>query len=84
MSDVNQSQMNIVISRVHDNLFTGPAESVTVPSIDGELTILSIHEPLVVPLARGTITLRTAEETHTFPCEGGVVEVSNNQVTILL
>lgn len=76
--------MFVTIARVHENLFSGQAVSITAPGADGELTILSTHEPLVVPLTKGIITVRTAEHGEVYECEGGVLEVSDNQVTVLL
>ena len=76
--------MQVTIARVHENLFAGEAVSVTVPTTDGEMTILSKHAALVATLKAGTVTVRTAGGEQTFPVESGVLEVSNDQVTILL
>ena len=76
--------MNVTLTRVHENLFAGEAASLTVPTVDGELTILSNHEPLVSTLKEGTITVRTADGQQTFLATSGVLEISNNQVTVLL
>ena len=49
--------MQVTIARVHENLFAGEAVSVTVPTTDGEMTILSKHEALVATLKAGTVTV---------------------------
>ena len=42
------------------------------------------HEAFVATLKEGNIIVRTAEETKTFFAQSGVLEISNNQVTVLL
>lgn len=76
--------MNVVIAKVHENVFAGEAVSVTLKTTEGEITILPNHEPMVANLAQGAVTVRTKEGPENFEIEGGVLEVSNNQVTVLL
>jgi F-type H+-transporting ATPase subunit epsilon len=76
--------MQVTVAKVHENLFSGDAISVTVPTSAGEVTILGKHEPLVAPLKSGTIIVRTASGEHTFAVESGVLEVSADQTTVLL
>lgn len=77
--------MNVTIAKVHENLFAGDAISVTLTTTEGEVTILPNHEPYVANLKNGVITVRTKMEgAQRFEIEGGVLEVSNNQVTVLL
>lgn len=74
----------VTISKVNERLFDGEAQSVSVPGVDGELTILAEHQALITPLKTGTVTVRTTEGEQTFPVEQGVCEISGNRVTILL
>jgi F-type H+-transporting ATPase subunit epsilon len=76
--------MRVVIAKVHENLFDGDAVSLTARTTEGEVTVLSKHEPFVASLAEGTVTVRTAEGERKFDVTGGVLEVSNNQATVLL
>lgn len=42
------------------------------------------HAPLIATLKKGTIKLKeSSKEEHTFSVNGGVVEVLNNNVTVL-
>ncbi|MDB5265850.1 MAG: synthase subunit epsilon [Parcubacteria group bacterium] len=77
---------HLTIARVGENLFEGQAKSVTVPGGEGVLTILAEHEAFVTPLKPGTIRIDPAEgEPITLQIEDkGLVEVSNNQATVLL
>lgn len=77
---------HLTIAKVGENLFEGQARSVTVPGSDGMLTILADHEAFVSPLKPGAIRIEPAEgEVTMLEIEGsGIVEVSNNQATVLL
>lgn len=76
--------MHVTVAKVHENLFDGDALSLHAKTTDGEVTILPHHEPLVANLAMSTITVHTGSGEKTFEIESGVLEVSNNQVTVLL
>jgi F-type H+-transporting ATPase subunit epsilon len=76
--------MQVTIAKVHENVFQGEAKSLTVPTSEGELTIMPKHEPLVATLKEGTITVRTATGEQTFFASSGVLEISSDQVTVLL
>jgi F-type H+-transporting ATPase subunit epsilon len=76
--------MQVTIAKVHENLFQGEARSITVPTTEGELTILPKHEALVSTIKQGTITVRAADGEKTFFVESGVLEISSDQVTVLL
>ncbi len=80
------STFYLTIAKVHEELFSGEVDSVTLPAYDGAVTILAHHEPFVSTLKSGTIVVHKAGEINPipFPVESGVVEVSNNQVTILI
>lgn len=78
-------QLQLTIARVDAPVFSGAVTSVTVPGSEGEMTLLADHTPLMTALRIGTITVRKADgETETFPVTSGTLEVSQNQVTILL
>ncbi|MBX3423789.1 MAG: ATP synthase F1 subunit epsilon [Pirellulaceae bacterium] len=59
------------------------ATSVTVPLYDGELGILKGHSPLVGRLGYGVLRIHGAAATEQYFVEEGLVQVSNNVVSIL-
>lgn len=80
-----KNHLQLTITRVDGPLFDGPVEFVTLPGILGELTVLAHHEALISPLQSGTIRLRRADgQDEVFTIEGGVLEISDNQATVLL
>jgi len=54
-------------------------DSVTIPTTEGELTILPNHVPLVGGLASGDIVARQDEEDIPMALVGGFVEIKNNK-----
>jgi len=76
---------HLTIAKIGENLFDGEAVSVTVPGAEGVLTVLANHEPFVTPLKEGTIHVETAEGKQTFElAQTGILEVSNNQATVII
>lgn len=75
--------MIVTITNVNEVLFNGQATSVNCPGSDGELTILPNHEPLVTTLKPGKIKL-ISDTSEEFSIKGGILEVAENEATILL
>lgn len=60
------------------------AEEVILPSITGQLGILSGHAPLLTALDIGVMRVRTNKEWIPLALFGGFAEVEEDQVTILV
>jgi F-type H+-transporting ATPase subunit epsilon len=58
-------------------------ESVTATAIDGELQILPHHEPIITALAIGVLRYSEGKSEETAAVLGGVMEVGENNVTVL-
>lgn len=65
------------------NAFSGEAISVTLPTGDGEITILRNHIPLLSTVMPGTVIIRTEEEEFYFAVSRGVVQVGRAGLRIL-
>ncbi len=76
--------MHVTVARVHENLFDGEASKVRVPTTGGDIGILPHHEPLVATLKKGRLVVLHDKGEEAYDVESGVVEVSNNQVTVIL
>ncbi len=77
---------HLTIAKVGENLYDGEAVSVTVPGAEGLLTVLANHEAFVTPLKEGTIRVEKEDgtkEEFTLPISG-ILEVSNNQATVII
>ena len=73
---------NIEIVSPEKKLLTDKVSSATIPSFEGEMTILSNHIPLITFLRPGILKINGSKEIQYF-LEEGTVEFSNNNLTIL-
>ncbi len=66
-------------------LFSGEVNSVIAPAVEGEMTILPGHAPLVATLKPGILVLIKTDAMNgkEFFVSGGLIEVNQNGVTIL-
>jgi F-type H+-transporting ATPase subunit epsilon len=76
--------MKIEIIAPDKGIFTGEAELVQLPGIDGYFEILKNHAPLISVLGKGNIKVQDKEKkSQFFQINGGVVEVLKNKVLVL-
>jgi F-type H+-transporting ATPase subunit epsilon len=65
-------------------LFSGEVVSVIVPSVEGEMTVLAGHAPLVATLKAGIVFVQTNDSNgKEFFVNGGLVEINAASTTIL-
>ena len=76
--------MKVVISKVHELLFSGDTLSLSANTAEGRVGIFPHHEPFVTTLKPGPLVVSTPEGEKTFAVIDGVLEVSGNQATVLL
>ena len=72
--------MQVQVITPDKKVFEGEAISAAI----GSFEILNDHAPLVSALQESKISIRTTEGTEEFRISGGVVEVLNNQVSVLV
>lgn len=77
--------MKLTISKIDKVLFSGEADSVTVPGSGGELTILAHHMPIITTLVAGKITVKKGEgNPEEFTIDSGFLEVGKDETVILV
>lgn len=65
--------------------FSGKAEMVNIPTLDGEKVFLAHHENIVIAIEMGDLKFRTEDgETHHAVVGKGFAQVINNRVTVLV
>lgn len=64
-------------------VFQQEVESATMPTVDGEITVLPMHVPLVTALTDGVIQLKAGKEIHYVSISRGVVKVDSMGITVL-
>ncbi|MFC0284410.1 F0F1 ATP synthase subunit epsilon [Camelimonas abortus] len=64
-------------------LFSGEVEAVIVPSVNGDITVLAKHAPLMAVLKPGVITVETPGKAQAIFVRGGFADVRPEGLTIL-
>lgn len=77
--------MRLTIITPEKELFNGKIKSVKVPGTSGQFEILNGHAPIVSSLQKGQVRVITdKDEKLLFPVEQGFIEVSRNEVSVLV
>ncbi len=75
--------MKLEIITPDRTIYTGEAELVQLPGIDGSFEILNNHAPLISALKQGKVKIKKDGKEEFFEINGGVIEVLENKVLIL-
>ena len=77
--------MFLEIITPEEKLFEGEVTSVKLPGKSGEFELLNNHTSIVSSLIAGNIRVITPEKnTENFSTNGGVIEMQNNKIIVLL
>lgn len=75
----------LLVFAIDREIFVGQAESLRVPGAEGDLEILAAHTPLISQLREGDVLIRAEDgKTTKLPIAGGVVEVKEKEVVVLV
>jgi len=67
------------------NVFSGDVKLVKLPGSSGSFEVLNNHAPIISALTDGELKIETETgETLRYATSGGVVEVKDNQIMILV
>ena len=58
-------------------------DQITIPTAEGEITVLPNHIPLIAVLRPGEIVAKKGKEEIAMACSGGFIEVTGDKVLIL-
>jgi F-type H+-transporting ATPase subunit epsilon len=64
-------------------IWTGEADFLVARTTEGEIGILTDHEPVMAALATGAVIIESGNERTTVGVHGGFLQVLQNQVTLL-
>jgi len=79
------STIFLTIAKIDEVIFQGEVKSVNCPGSEGEMVILPHHIPLITPLKEGEVRVKIDEEKEEkFNVQKGILEVSRDEVVILL
>ena len=76
--------MHLEIVTPDRKYYEGEVESATFPGSDGSFQVLNNHAPIISSLGKGELSYRDKDSEFTVEVEGGVVEVLNNKIIVLV
>ncbi len=77
--------MNIEILSPQKSLYKGEIQLAKFPGVTGSFEVLKNHAPIISNLEKGKIKLIDKnQQTHYFDINEGFVEVTNNNITVLI
>lgn len=75
--------MNFQLITPEKIAYEAEVDSVTLPTADGEITILPGHIPLVSQLGNGELMIKSVGKEHSFAVAGGFVSVAEGAIRVL-
>ncbi|MCK9481777.1 MAG: F0F1 ATP synthase subunit epsilon [Bacteroidia bacterium] len=76
--------LEVKIITLDTTLFEGQADNITLPGAKGSFQVLKGHAPIVSNLVKGVVELSTHNESKRFEISGGIVEVLDNKIVVLV
>ncbi|MAT69629.1 MAG: ATP synthase F1 subunit epsilon [Planctomycetaceae bacterium] len=80
---VGANQVRCTVVTPEETVVDSAAEFVALPLFDGELGVARNHAPMIGRLGFGELRLRTGNDVTRFYVNGGFVQVSDNEVSVL-
>lgn len=75
--------MQLDILTPEGKVFSGEADAVQLPGLDGLFQILNGHAPLIAALSSGVVKIENQGSKQTFNIKSGIVEVLHNKISVL-
>ncbi|MFV1996678.1 MAG: F0F1 ATP synthase subunit epsilon [Acidiferrobacterales bacterium] len=75
--------MYVDIVSAEEEIYSGTAEMLFAPTVNGEVGILPRHTQLIARMKPGEVRVRKGNDEQIFYVSGGVLEVQPNVVTVL-
>jgi len=82
-SQIMTNTLRLEIVTPEATVYSEPVEMVTLPAIEGQMGVLPQHVRLITQLVPGELTVRRDGRDEFLAVGEGLVEVTNNQVSIV-
>ena len=76
-------KINLQIITPEKIAYEGEIDQVTLPTTDGEITILADHIPLISTMKHGELTIKNGDEEVLMAVCNGFIEVKKNHIIIM-
>ena len=74
--------MKLEIISPSEILFSGEAETVTLPGVSGKFTVLKNHASLISALKEGKVRFVHDGEESSVDIRGGLADIDNNNIAV--
>ncbi|HXU56967.1 MAG TPA: ATP synthase F1 subunit epsilon, partial [Casimicrobiaceae bacterium] len=75
--------IHVDVVSAEEQIYSGEAEFVILPGIEGELGILPHHAPLITTLGVGELRIKKAGAEESFAIVGGFLQVRPDKVVVM-
>ena len=76
-------KINLQIITPEKTAYEGKIDQVTLPTADGEITILANHIPLISTMKHGELTIKNGSEEIPMAVCNGFIEVKKNRIIVM-
>jgi F-type H+-transporting ATPase subunit epsilon len=76
--------MKLYIYSLENIVYEGDADVISLPTKDGEISVLQNHIPLVSALKKGEVRVKTGGNVQQFPIAGGFAEIKPKKTILLV
>ncbi|MDR0768635.1 MAG: ATP synthase F1 subunit epsilon [Dysgonamonadaceae bacterium] len=76
--------MKIEVISPEKVIYSGEADSVTLPGAAGLFTVLNHHAPIISILKKGMLTYKIGDSENTLEINSGFAEVKQNMVSVCI
>lgn len=77
------NKLNLQIITPEKVAYEGEADQITLPTYDGEITVLANHIPLISAMKHGELIIKNDDKEIPMAVWGGFIEVRNSSIIIL-
>ena len=78
-----RSTMHVDVVSPDEIVWSGEAHFVVAKTVEGEIGVLPLHEPLMAAIATGAVEIQAGDERIRIGVHGGFLQVFENSVTLL-
>jgi len=76
--------MNLEIVSPEKIIYSGKANSVSLPGVNGSFMVLNRHAPIISTLKKGVVKYSFNEKNEEIITNGGFVEMKKNNVSVCI
>jgi F-type H+-transporting ATPase subunit epsilon len=77
------AKLNLSVVTQESHIFDGEVEQVSLPSMQGEITVLPHHSPLMAAMSAGEVVIWQGGQMQRLVVSPGFIQVMHNSVTVL-